>query len=140
MMGSVFALIGSYSMLLLGGAAGGLERLLFLITVFVFSLFPTLLSTVDTLSSEEGASVLQFLGASGRTVTAAVLSAVLEAGLSGMIVGVFLGLLFSNFLLGAPVGDLAGILPNLAFVLASSTAGISAGVAVGVGFSWKNSS
>ena len=140
MIGSVFALIGFYSMLLLGAAAVGLfERLLFLVTVFLFSLFPTLLSTTDTLSSGEGVSVLQFLGARGRTVTAACLSAVLEAGLPGTIVGVILGLLFSNFVLGAN-GDLAGILVNLALVLASCTAGISAGVAVGVGFSWKNSS
>jgi len=141
MIGSVFALIGSYSMLLLGAAAGGLERLMSLVAVFLFSLFPTLLSTADTLSSGEGASVLQFLGASGRTVTAAVLSAVLEAGLSGTIVGVILGLLFSNIVLGtSSVGDLTRTFPNLAFVLASCTAGISAGVAVGVGFSWENSS
>src|SRR5437899_216156 len=56
MIGSVFALIGSYSILLLGAAVSGLERLLFLITVFIFSLFPTLLSTADTLSSGEGAA------------------------------------------------------------------------------------
>ena len=141
MIGSVFVLIGSYSMLLLGAAAGGLGRVLFLVTVFIFSLIPTLLSTADTLSSGEGASVFRFLGASGRTITAACLSAVVEAGLSGTIVGVILGLLFSNFVLGASsVGDLIGVLPNLAFVLASTTAGISAGVAVGVGLSWKNSS
>ncbi len=140
MIGSVFALIGSYSILLLGAAVGGLERLLFLITVFIFSLFPTLLSTADTLSSGEGATVLQFLGASGRTITAAVLAAILGAGASGMIVGVVLGLVFSNFLGASSVGDVVGVLPNLAFLLASSTAGISAGVAVGVGLSWKNSS
>ena len=140
MIGSVFALIGSYSILLLGAAVGGLERLLFLITVFLFSLFPTLLSTADTLSSGEGATVLQFLGASGRTMTAAVFAAVLEAGVSGMIVGVVLGLVFSNFLGASSVGNLVGVLPNLAFLLASSTAGISAGVAVGVGLSWKSSS
>ena len=140
MIGSVFALIGSYSILLLAAAVGGLERLLFFVTVFLFSLFPTLLSTADTLSSGEGATVLQFLGASGRTITAAVLAAVLEAGVSGMIVGVALGLVFSNFLGVSSVGDLVGILPNLAFVLVSCTAGISAGVAVGVGLSWKNSS
>ncbi len=138
MIGSVFVLIGSYSILLLEAAGGGLERLLFFVTVFLFSLFPTLLSTADTLSSGEGATVLQFLGASGRTVTAAVLAAVLEAGVSGMIVGVVLGLLFSNFLGASGVGDLVGLLPNLAFILASCTAGISAGVAVGVGLSWKN--
>jgi len=141
MIGSVFALIGFYSMLLLGAAAVGLfERLLFLVTVFLFSLFPTLLSTTDTLSSGEGVSVLQFLGARGRTVTAACLSAVFRAGLSGTVVGLILGLLLSNFVLVASSGDLAGILVNLALVLASCTAGISAGVAVGVGFSWKNSS
>src|SRR5881628_3662457 len=89
MIGSVFVLIGSYSILLLGAAAGGLERLLFFVTAFLFSLFPTLLSTADTLSSGEGATVLQFLGASGRTITAAVLAAILGAGASGMIVGVF---------------------------------------------------
>ena len=140
MIGSVFALIGSYSILLLGAAVGGLERLLFLITVFIFSLFPTLLSTADTLSSGEGATVLQFLGASGRTITAAVLAAVLGAGASGMIVGVVLGLVFSNFLGASSVWNLVGVLPNLAFVLATCTAGISAGVTVGVGLSWKNSS
>ena len=140
MIGSVFVLIGSYSILLLAAAVGGLERLLFFVTVFLFSLFPTLLSTADTLSSGEGATVLQFLGASGRTITAAVLAAVLGAGASGMIVGVVLGLVFSNFLGASSVGDVVGALPNLAFVLASSTAGISAGVAVGVGLSWKNSS
>ena len=140
MIGSVFVLIGSYSILLLGAAGGGLERLLFFVTAFLFSLFPTLLSTADTLSSGEGATVLQFLGASGRTITAAVLAAVLGAGASGMIVGVVLGLVFSNFLGASSVGDVVGALPNLAFVLASSTAGISAGVAVGVGLSWKNSS
>ena len=141
MIGSVFALIGFYSMLLLGAAAVGLfERLLFLVTVFLFSLFPTLLSTADTLSSGEGATVLQFLGASGRTITAAVLAAILGAGASGMIVGVVLGLVFSNFLGASSVGNLVGVLPNLAFVLATCTAGISAGVAVGVGLSWKNSS
>ena len=128
-------------MLLLGAAAVGLfERLLFLVTVFLFSLFPTLLSTADTLSSGEGATVLQFLGASGRTITAAVLAVVLEAGVSGMIVGVVLGLVFSNLLGASSVGNLVGVLPNLAFVLATCTAGISAGVAVGVGLSWKNSS
>src|SRR5438046_10145926 len=86
MIGSVFALIGSYSILLLGAAVGGLERLLYLITVFIFSLFPTHLSTADTLSSGEGATVLQFFCASGRTSSVAVLAAVLEAGVSGMIV------------------------------------------------------
>jgi len=140
MIGSVFTLIGSYSMLLLGAAAGGVGRLLFLVTVFLFSLFPTFLSTADTLSSGEGATVMQFLGAKGRTVTAACLSSVLEAGLSGTILGVILGLLFSGFVLGASIGDFAGISANLAFVLASCTAGISAGVVVGVGFAWKNSS
>ena len=140
MIGSVFALVGSYSMFLLGSAVGGLERPLFFATVFVFSLFPTLLSTADTLSSGEGASVLRFLGASVRTVTGAVLAAVLEAGLAGMIVGVILGLVLSNFVLGAASVEVAGILPNLAFVLVSCTAGISVGVASGVGFSWKNSS
>src|SRR5881628_671030 len=119
MIGSVFVLIGSYSILLLGGAGGGLERLPFFVTVFLFSLFPTLLSTADTLSSGEGATVLQFLGASGRTITAAVLG----AGASGMIVGVVLGLVFSNFLGASSVGDVVGVLPNLAFLLASSTAG-----------------
>ena len=140
MIGSVFVLIGSNSILLLGAAGGGLERLLFFVTAFLFSLFPTLLSTADTLSSGEGATVLQFLGASGRTITAAVLAAILGAGASGMIVGVVLGLVFSNFLGASSVGDVVGVLPNLAFLLASSTAGISAGVAVGVGLSWKNSS
>ena len=140
MIGSVFVLIGSYSILLLGAAGGGLERLLFFVTAFLFSLFPTLLSTADTLSSGEGATVLQFLGASGRTITAAVLAAVLEAGVSGMIVGVVLGLVFSNFLGASSVWNLVGVLPNLAFVLATCTAGISAGVTVGVGLSWKNSS
>ena len=123
MIGSVFVLIGSYSILLLGAAGGGLERLLFFVTAFLFSLFPTLLSTADTLSSGEGATVLQFLGASGRTITAAVLAAILGAGASGMIVGVVLGLVFSNFLGASSVGDVVGVLPNLAFLLASSTAG-----------------
>ncbi len=140
MIGSVFALIASYSILLLLGTVGP-ERLLFLITVFLFSLFPTLLNTADALSSGEGASVLRFLGASGRTVAAAVLGAVLKAGLSGALAGVILGLLLSNFVLGAPgVRDITGILQNFALVLASCTAGISAGVAIGVGLSWKSSS
>ncbi len=141
MIGSVFALIAWYSILLLLRSVGGPERLLFLITVFLFSLLPTLLNTADTLSSGDGASVLRFLGASGRTVASAVLAAVLKAGLSGAVVGVILGLLVSNFVLGASgVRDITGILPNLALVLASCTAGISAGVAVGVGFAWKSSS
>ncbi len=140
MISSVFALIASYSILLLLGPVGP-ERLLFLITVFLFSLFPTLLNTADTLSSGEGARVLRFLGARQGTVATAVLGAVLEAALSGALVGVILGLLLSNFVLGAPgVRDITAILTNFALVLASCTAGIFAGVAVGVGLSWKKSS